>query len=402
MTIFLRAAFLTLPFISTWAFAQNTPQNAFNPSIGLSLDGRYFAQNHEQTLPGFILQGEAAHERPEGFSLGHSELTISSNIDQLFYGSMALALSEHEGDIELELEEAFVETTSLSHGLKVKGGKFFSSLGYLNQQHMHQQDFTDRPLAYDAILGGQLADTGVQLSAVLPTDFYWQVGGEWLSGQNFPGGENSSGVEAFTLFNTLGGDFTRRQSWQLGLAVYGNQYQNRDALPEHDHHEEPAGHSHEMAIDDGDNIIGAIGFVYKWRLSKQQNLQLQSEYLYRKEQGTWLIVDENEQADFKSRYHGFYIQGVYQFSQYWRSGLRFDAIKAKHQFATSDAVFIAETTLEENPNSTQALTVMFDYRPSHFSTLRLQVGANDNGADVQNRVSLQYLMSLGAHTSHSY
>ena len=48
-------------------------------------------------------------------------------------------------------------TYNLGEGLTLKGGRFYSGVGYLNSQHAHRWDFVDNPLAYQAFLGQQLS-----------------------------------------------------------------------------------------------------------------------------------------------------------------------------------------------------------------------------------------------------
>lgn len=48
-------------------------------------------------------------------------------------------------------------------------------------------------MAYQAFLGGQYGDDGVQLRWVAPTAMFLEVGGELLRGQNFPGGGTQHG-----------------------------------------------------------------------------------------------------------------------------------------------------------------------------------------------------------------
>ena len=124
-------------------------------------------------------------------SLGHSELSMSANIDDKFYGKLTVALAEHEGELEVELEEAFFQTLGLPGGLTLKGGRFFSSVGYLNQQHDHVWDFIDAPLAYAVLFGNKYIDDGIQLSVLLPTNTYLETGVELLRGSRFQEVENS-------------------------------------------------------------------------------------------------------------------------------------------------------------------------------------------------------------------
>ena len=56
--------------------------------------------------------------------------------------------------------------------LSLKGGRFFSGIGYLNEQHQHAWDFQDAPLVYKAFLGDQLKQDGVQLKWIAPTPIF--------------------------------------------------------------------------------------------------------------------------------------------------------------------------------------------------------------------------------------
>ena len=91
---------------------------SFNPAISLIIDGRYasISNTTEYALPGFMLGGEAGRGE-DGFHLGHNELIISGNIDDLFFGKITTAITDHESETEVELEEVFIETQGLGNGL---------------------------------------------------------------------------------------------------------------------------------------------------------------------------------------------------------------------------------------------------------------------------------------------
>ncbi|MCY3752749.1 MAG: hypothetical protein OXG99_01505, partial [Alphaproteobacteria bacterium] len=78
--------------------AMRTGDNSFNPAIGVVLNAMFV--DHSETevgLPGFPVGHES--ERPaKGFSLGHSEVTASGNIDDKFRGALTLGLGHHEGE----------------------------------------------------------------------------------------------------------------------------------------------------------------------------------------------------------------------------------------------------------------------------------------------------------------
>ncbi len=126
--------------------------NDFNPSMGVVLVGTAtdFSPDDDFTVPGYMVDEEAGPGE-NGFSIGESELNVRANIDDRFFGNLTLAIADEDGATEVELEEAWFETLTLSHGLQLRGGRFFSGIGYRNQFHRHADDFVDRPLPYACI-----------------------------------------------------------------------------------------------------------------------------------------------------------------------------------------------------------------------------------------------------------
>ncbi|MGB8694716.1 MAG: hypothetical protein WCD08_14515, partial [Steroidobacteraceae bacterium] len=104
--------------------------NAFNPALSLILAGTYRALSADPAdyrIAGFVPSGSEVGPGARGFNLGESELTIAANVDPYFFGSVTAAVS---GDNEISIEEAFFRTTALTRGFTIKGGRFFSGLGY--------------------------------------------------------------------------------------------------------------------------------------------------------------------------------------------------------------------------------------------------------------------------------
>ena len=166
--------------------------SAFNPAIAVILSGTYanLSQDPETyAIAGFMPSGGEIGPGDRSFSLGESEITLSASVDPYFMGSLTAALS---GEGELEVEEAFFRTTSLPAGLTLKGGRFFSGVGYLNEIHAHNWDFVDAPLVYQAFFGGQFAQDGLQLKWLAPTDLFVELGAESGNGDAFPGTRESA------------------------------------------------------------------------------------------------------------------------------------------------------------------------------------------------------------------
>ncbi|MES9816131.1 MAG: hypothetical protein ACH255_09185 [Candidatus Thiodiazotropha sp.] len=393
------ASALSLAIAST-AVAE---ENLFNPDISLILDGRFGAFDNESDyeLPGFMLGGEAGRGE-EGFHLGHSELAISANVDDLFYGKLTAAVADHEGDTEVELEEAFIETVALGNGLKIKAGRFFSAIGYLNQQHGHAWDFVDAPLIYRGLFGDQLIDDGVQVSWVAPTDIYLQLGGELLRGERFPaGGASNDGKGAGTLFAKIGGDIGESHAWQLGLSHWRAEVEERTSGG---HHHE--GEAEEVPTYSGDSKVTGIDFVWKWAPlgnASERNFKLQGEYFMRDEEGDVIMDDGSESPEsttYDGEQEGWYLQGIYQFMPRWRVGLRYDRLDSDNK--GSDEEVLAEAGLDNEDHKPERITLMGDYSHSEFSRLRLQYARDDSYEDADDILMLQFVMSLGPHGAHRF
>ena len=383
-----------------------TGQSNFNPAISVILDGRYasFDNNPEEyELPGFPLGGEAGlGER--GFSVGHTELIMSANVDDKFFGQMTVAVAEHEGSAEIELEEAFIQTLGLGHGLTIKAGRFFSEIGYLNTQHAHSWDFIDAPLIYRGLFGNQLIDDGVQLTYIAPTDLFLQIGTEASSGSRFPAGGATNGVGAWTVFADLGGDVGIEHSWQLGLSHWqANKIEGRES----------GGHAHgadggtsETPSFSGDSKINALDLVYKWAPNgnpRNNNFKLQFEYFSRKENGEITMLNSGppvETSSYDGDQNGWYLQATYQFKAQWQAGLRYDQLSSNNTGSDSDV--LAEAGLDDEGHTPKRISAMVEWLPSEFSRIRLQYNRDDSYEETDNQLFLQYTMSLGSHGAHPF
>ena len=376
-------------------------QNTFNPDISLVLDGRYgsYSNTSDYALPGFMLGGEAGRG-DKRFHLGHNELSLSAKVDDMFYGKLTTAIAEHEGATEVELEEAYIETLGLGQGLSVKAGRFFSDLGYLNNQHGHAWDFVDAPLVYRGLFANQLIDDGVQLSWLAPTDTYFKLGAEFTRGSRFPaGGATNEGKGSRVLFAKFGGDAGVSNAWQLGFSQWRSDIEARSA----------ATHAHgtvsEVPTFIGKSEVNGIDFVWKWSPngnSSERNLKIQAEYFERKEGGAIKMVNSSplETSRYKGKQSGWYLQTIYQYMPRWRVGYRYDQLKATN-VGTNPAV-LNEAGLVTKGHSPKRSTLMLDYSHSEFSRIRFQYAKDNSYNDSDNLFFVQYIMTLGAHGAHSF
>jgi len=376
----------------------------FNPAISLILDGRFASFDNDPDnyeLPGFA-KGNEAGLGQKGLSVGHSELTMSANIDNNFFGQLTLAFADHDGETEVELEEAFIQTLGLGHGFNIKAGRFLSKIGYLNQQHAHAWDFADAPLIYRGLFGDQLIDDGLQMTWLAPTDTFLQFGTELLSGSRFPAAGSNDGIGAWTVFADIGGDIGIEHSWKLGLSHWqANDIEGRSG----------SAHAHDGGIAEtpsfsGDSKINALSAVYKWAPlgnPKNQSVKLQFEYFDRKENGSVVMLNSGpplEMTSYDGHQKGWYAQTIYKFKPEWQVGLRYDYLDSHNRGSDADVLF--EAGLDNEGLNPKRYSVALDWTPSEFSRVRLQYSQDESYEKKDQQLILQYTMSLGSHGAHQF
>lgn len=373
----------------------------FNPDISLILQGKYahlddIAHRH---FSGFLPAGHD-HGAARGFSLDHTELVMSASIDPYFRGYVNLALL----DEEVEIEEAWFQTTTLGNGLSLKGGRFLSGLGYQNTQHPHAWDFADNNLMYRALFGEAYGNDGLQLKWVAPTDLYMELGAEAGRGANFPGTDrNKNGAGSVALFGHLGGDVGVAHSWRAGVSYLHAKANERDGELEDLNDVEAE------TLFSGKSKTWVADFVWKWAPdgnAAERNFKFATEYFRRSERGSLLCMDNiadggactNTEDAYRSRQSGYYAQGVYQFMPRWRTGYRYDRLNPGSVDFGANHAFLPVSDTQPTRHS-----LMFDYSPSEFSRLRLQYSKDKTMESVsENQWFVQYIHSLGSHGAHSF
>ena len=363
--------------------------NDFNPSIGAILQGQYnsFSQR-ESEFAGFAV-GEEGERAPEGFTLDETEINLAASIDDKFRGSSTIAIVEEDGT-EIELEEAYIETIGLPYGISAKAGRFFASLGYLNEYHTHADDFTDRPLPYRVFLNNQFNDDGIQTTWIAPLDLYTELGFGLFRGSDFPGGgEGDSNIGAWSAFGRIGGDVGENAAWRFGLSTLQVDDTERS--------------SNEDELDFvGDDKIYIVDGRYIWAPTgnnREKELILQAEYFLQDEDGTYDDLDVGTgPVTYDEDQSGWYAQGVYKFHPQWRIGARYSELNAGDVPAG-----LIGSALDDENHDPYSLSLMADWTNSEFSRLRLQYNMEELSDDNRDhQVTLQYIMSMGAHAAHPF
>jgi hypothetical protein len=380
-------------------------RSAFNPAMSVILAGNYarLSQDPETfRFAGFIPNDGEVGPGERSFNLGESELTLSANIDPFFYGNLTVAMAS---DDSIAVEEAYIRTLALHHGMTLKGGRFFSGVGYLNELHAHAWDFIDQPLAYQVFFAGHLAQDGLQLKWVAPSDTFIELGAETGSGRAFPGtARNRNGLGGNALFAHFGGDLGDSTSWRAGVSWLDHRAESRAFADT-----ETAGVPVLNAFT-GTARTWMVDATLKWAPggnSVNRQLKVQGEYLHRKEEGELAFDLEGlDLSDgYRSAQSGWYLQSVYQFRPRWRFGARYDALDAgSPRIGLVRSGLLASTDLPVLLSaSPDRFTLMLDWSPSEFSRFRLQHAWDDSrAADSDEQLFLQYIFSIGAHGAHKF
>lgn len=377
----LRPSLLALAIISITAQAEEQ-----YPELSLTIDAYHKSDN------------TALGGREEGWGLSHTELSARHRFGNLFDATVTAVAEANEEDTDFSFEEVYLQTLSLPAGLTLRAGRFLSDIGYLNGQHPHTDSFVERPLLYRAFLGGHYYDDGVGLNLVMPTDLYWRISAEAFTGDELGEFEHDKRVGTWTLSTKVGGDIGTSQSWQAGFSYMRNRMldQGGSEEEEHHHHEEHdhADHGHSHGAEYYGKHLYLADAVWKWSPegnNRNQQLAISGEYIR--------VTDPNQYAKNDQYHEGWYGSAVYRFSPRWSAGIRHGQVDL--QLGHDD--HFHEGSLRET-------SAMLAWNPSHTQTLRLQYSYQDVHKDwhdtftesADNAVTLQYILSFGAHDAHSF
>ncbi len=383
---------VSAPTESSGPSAGGANGNAFNPAIAVIMNGLY---GHHSLNPdhyvraGFPLVNGTGPGK-QGLSLGESEVSFAANIDDKFYGQLTLSYDDDNGKTGTSIEEAYIDTLTLPDGFNMRAGRFYSNIGYLNSHHTHTDNFVDRPVAYQAFLGNQYGDDGVQVRWVAPLDFFLELGGEIFRGESFPtAGANQGGIGTHTLFAHAGGDVGTDNSWLAGVSVLKAKTSLADD-----------GFS-------GDNTLYVADATWKWAPNgntKDGGVTMRGEYFLDRRDGTYalpvnamldmtipLLNQPSLNQPWVGDRRGGYVEAVYRLNRVWDLGYRFDKLWAPSRGPFANDFDPVRHSLE------------LTWRNSEFSFFRLQYSHDDpTRSTADNAIYLQYDVSLGAHGAHKF
>jgi len=337
-----------------------------------------------------------------GFNARNTELAFDGAVDPYFQGFANIVfLLDKDNQTEVELEEAFLQTTSLPYNLQLKAGQFFADFGRLNPTHPHTWDFVDTPLVNGLFLGPDgLRGVGAQASWILPLPWYSQLvfasqNGRGETGFSFRNpGDNGMFFDRIT---------TDREARGLQDFVWIPRFENSFNLG--DTQTVLAGvsgafGSNETGANSRTQIYGA-DLLYKWKSSHAEGgfpfVKWQTEFMYRRFQAGHGADDSFPVAE---TFHdwGLYSQVLWGFKKGWVAGIRGDYVHMQNSEFTDDL----------DRQSRWRLSANITWYPTEFSKIRLQYNQDflqENfflSAREVESIFLQWEFILGSHGAHKF
>ena len=369
--------------------------------MNISLDG-LFALAYSSAADLHNIEVGDHDPQQRGFNARNTELAFDGAVDPYFEGFANIVFKlDNDNETEVEVEEAFMQTTSLPYNLQLKAGQFFAAFGRLNPTHPHTWDFVDTPLVNGLFLGPDgLRGVGAQTSWTLPLPWYSQL---IFASQN---GRGSTGFS----FRNPGDDgmffdriTTDREARGLQDFVWIPRFENSVNLS--DTQTVLAGvsgafGSNETGANSRTQIYGA-DLLYKWKSARAEGgfpfVKWQTEFMYRSFQAG---RGADESFPVAETFHdwGLYSQVLWGFKKGWVAGIRGDYVHMQDSMFTDDL----------DRQSRWRISANLTWYPTEFSKIRLQYNQDFleqnfflSAREVES-VFLQWEFILGAHGAHKF
>ena len=337
-----------------------------------------------------------------GFNARNIELAFDGAVDPYFEGFANIVFKlDNDNNTDVEVEEAFMQTTNLPFNLQLKGGQFFAGFGRINPTHPHTWDFVDYPIVAGRFLGPDgLRGVGSQISWIVPVPWYSQLilgvqNGRGNTGYSFRNpGTDGIFFDRRTTDRELRGlqDFVWIPRWENSVDLSPTQVVLAGVSG--------AFGSNETGANSRTQIYGA-DLLYKWKSANAEGgfpfVKWQTEFMYRRfEAGRG--IDESFPVAETFHDWGLYSQVLWGFKKGWVAGIRGDYYDAEDSRFTDDL----------DRQSRSRISANLTWYPTEFSKIRLQYNhdfLDDTfflaGRDVDS-VFLQFEFILGAHGAHKF
>src|SRR5436190_22890295 len=369
--------------------------------MNISLDG-LFALAYSSAADLHNIEVGDHDPQQRGFNARNTELAFDGAVDPYFEGFANIVFKlDNDNETEVEVEEAFMQTTNLPYNLQLKAGQFFAAFGRLNPVHPHAWEFVDTPLVNGLFLGPDgLRGVGAQTSWTLPLPWYSQLifasqNGRGSTGFSFRNpGEDGMFFDRITTDREARGlqDFVWIPRWENSVDLSPTQVVLAGVSG--------AFGSNETGANSRTQIYGA-DFFYRWKSAHAEGgfpfVKWQTEAMYRRfEAGR----GADESFPVAETFHdwGLYSQVLWGFKKGLVAGIRGDYVDMQDSQFTDDL----------DRQSRWRLSANLTWYPTEFSKIRLQYNQDfleENyflSARQVESIFLQWEFILGAHGAHKF
>src|SRR5436189_1534645 len=369
--------------------------------MNISLDG-LFALAYSSAADLHNIEVGDHDPQQRGFNARNTELAFDGAVDPYFEGFANIVFKlDNDNETQVEVEEAFMQTTSLPFNLQLKGGQFFAAFGRINPTHPHTWDFADDPIVHGRLLGPDgWRGVGAQISWTLPTPWYSQL---------IFASQNGRGSTGFSFRNPgdngifFDRETTDREVRGLQDFVWIPRLENSvDLSPTQVVLAGVSGAfgSNETGANSRTQIYGA-DLLYKWKSSHAEGgfpfVKWQTEAMYRRfEAGRG--IDQSFPVAETFHDWGIYSQVLWGFKKGWVAGVRGDYLHMTD----------SEFTDDDERQTRSRISANLTWYPTEFSKIRLQYNQDFleenfflSGRQVES-VFLQWEFILGAHGAHKF
>src|SRR5216117_181696 len=369
--------------------------------MNISLDG-LFALAYSSAADLHNIEVGDHDPQQRGFNARNTELAFDGAVDPYFEGFANIVFKlDNDNETEVEVEEAFMQTTNLPYNLQLKAGQFFAAFGRLNPVHPHAWEFVDTPLVNGLFLGADgLRGVGAQTSWTLPLPWYSQLifasqNGRGSTGFSFRNpGDDGMFFDRITTDREARGlqDFVWIPRWENSVDLSPTQVVLAGVSG--------AFGSNETGANSRTQIYGA-DLLYKWKSSHAEGgfpfVKWQTEFMYRRFQAG---RGADESFPVAETFHdwGMYSQVLWGFRKGWVAGIRGDYVDMQDSKFTDDL----------DRQSRWRISANLTWYPTEFSKIRLQYNQDFleknfflSARQVES-IFLQWEFILGAHGAHKF
>jgi len=352
------------------------------------------------------LQGGGHDPKRRGFTLQQAELSFYAAVDPYFTGETHFTTTiDDEGETVFELEEAFLTTSSLPHGLEVEMGHFLTEFGRHNTQHAHSWLWMDQPIIHTRVFGSDgMRGLGARVGWNVPLSWQSEV---HYSAQN-AAGENMlsflANDEVYTDRALAGRTHTEPPTNGLKDFVHLIRWENGFDI--NSELSGQIGFSHLMGPNatgrEGETQISGVDLVIKWMPEKNNKgwpfVKFEAEYIDRQFGADADTTNNLTAKTFGDR--GGYAQIFYGFVKDWAVGVRYEKVEGDSRQS------VGGNEADIYRNQRERISPLVSWDISEFSKMRLQYNYDRAEHLTPNHdahsVFLGFNISLGAHPAHKY